>query len=64
MAEFFNSAGKGMKGNIINMERGAIMEGFADKIDAAAMGLRSPYDIAFYPFGTLDHPRVGQLFNK
>lgn len=39
--------------NFIERERGAIMGEHAGNIDVAAMGINSPYDIAFYPMGTL-----------
>ncbi len=60
-AEFFNSASKGLKENFVNAERGRIMQEFGETIDTAAMGIKSPYDIAFYPMGTLDFQNVQNL---
>jgi hypothetical protein len=62
MADFLNSASPGMKQNLAKVERGVIFDEFGDTIDAAAMGLDSPYDIAFYPFGTTEFPEVQRLF--
>jgi len=62
LANMVNSASKGFRQNMAMMERGAIFDDFGDTIDAAAMGLDSPYDIAFYPFGTSEFPQVQGLF--
>lgn len=62
MADLVNSASPGFRQNIAKLERGAIFEEFGNSIDAAAMGLRSPHDIAFYPFGTTEFPEVQRLF--
>jgi len=62
MADFLNSASPGLKQNLAKVERGVIFEEFGDTIDAAAMGLDSPHDIAFYPFGTTEFPEVQRLF--
>jgi hypothetical protein len=51
-----------LKHHIINGERGQILEQFGDNIDIGAMGIRSPNDIAFYPFGTADFPEVQRLY--
>ena len=62
LADMVNSASPGFRQNIAKMERGAIFEEFGGTIDAAGMGLKSPYDIAFYPFGTSEFPQVRSLF--
>ncbi len=62
MADFLNTASPGLKQNIAKLERGAIFDEFGDTIDAAAMGLKSPNEIAFYPFGTAEYPEVQRLF--
>ncbi|MCC6758934.1 MAG: hypothetical protein IT395_04840 [Candidatus Omnitrophica bacterium] len=51
--DMMDQRGPDARKNFVDRERGAIMGEHAGNIDAAAMGINSPYDIAFYPMGTL-----------
>ncbi len=67
MADFLKYAKSPDRGpdffkNFVDKERARFMNEFGGSIDAAAMGLKSPNDVAFYPLGTAEFPEVQAFY--